>query len=123
MHTDLIQLPPERRVRAVIDYAFDGIHHVRNFAAKDVDSPHPSWACTVGSNLCTVDHDNLTRLVLAAAEYGVRVDIRPAGPRNLKLFFWPRFSRDGAFWQRAPRLAHWQDHFQYETRLTQSNQP
>lgn len=114
--TDLIQLPEAERVEAVINHAFSGLHHVRKFT-EHKNGPHSWWSCNVSAGLCTVDFDNLTRLVVAATEYGVRVEIDPAGPRQLKLRMFPRYQRGGAFYERAPRLSHWISGFAYEDRL------
>lgn len=119
--TDLIQLPAAERVEAVISHAFGGLHHVRKFTEHKSKFPH--WTCNVYSDvLCTVDWDNLTRLVVAAAEYGVRVEMACAGPHCIKLMMHPRYSRGGDVSERYPRLSDWTSRFAYADRLARANE-
>jgi hypothetical protein len=115
---DLIELPAAERIESVINHAFGGLHHVRKFT-EHKETKYSWWSCNV-HDLCTVDSDNLTRLVVAAVEYGIRVEIGTAGPRYLKLRMFPRYAREGAFHERAPRLTHWAILFDYAHRLNRA---
>lgn len=66
------------RAERVVDFAFGGMHHV--FSARFEDGH--LW-CSVYGSLSTWDFDGLTRLVVAAHEHCVRIDVRPSAPRHL----------------------------------------
>lgn len=120
--TDLIQLPPAERVESIINHAFGGLHHVRKFT-EHKEARYSWWTCNVSADIiCTVDLDGLTRLVVSAVEYGVRVEIEPAGPRHLKLLLFPRYQRGGEYHERCPRLSHWTSEFAYEDRLKRAKE-
>lgn len=118
--TDLINLPPEQRVVAVIDHAFGGVHHVRNLR-KHTESKYPYWSCSFYAPICNWDFDNLTRLVVASLEYGVRIELAGGGPNKMKLQLFPRYTRDGAIHDRIPRLEDFATDFDYDNRLANAS--
>ncbi len=97
--TDAIELPQEVRMERVLSVAFRGIHHCPRLKKEYRNL----WTVTV-SPISTWDFDQLTRLVIAAHHYGVRVEIEPGGPRRIKLVLTPRSSRDGCFSKRHPTI-------------------
>lgn len=54
--------------------------------------------------LATVDHDSLTRLVLAAHAHCVRVEIEPSNNQGVRIIFWPRSKTEGSLMERQPTL-------------------
>ena len=120
--TDLIQLPAEDRVVSVLAHAFGGLHHVRGFKEHALPDT-PWWECTVSTgDLCTVDSEGLSCLVIASLEYGVRVELDAAGPRRIKLRLHPRYSRGGACWERIPRVSDVLSQFAPASRLERVNE-
>lgn len=57
-----------------------------------------------GNGLATFDFGGLTRLVFLCHDARIRVSIDPAGPRHLRLSFFPR-SHEGSGTARHPNLA------------------
>lgn len=99
--------PLGRRVADVLGEAAHGLYHI----VRAVDSPRTDWTnryCIEicyepgyhGLDLCTVDGDGLTRLVLLCHDAGLRLSISPRTFRAVTLEFWPRESRTGAISQR-----------------------
>src|SRR3990167_5588817 len=68
----------DTRLRAVVDLAFGGVHHVGKITKYEDGSP-PMWSFTVSEGLSTFDASALTRLVVAAHDQCVRVSIYPGG--------------------------------------------
>lgn len=56
------------------------------------------------SRLATHDSDRLTRLVIAAHQHSVRVEIEPAGPTTIRVIFWPRDRAAKESMERHPTL-------------------
>lgn len=96
--TDLIELPAEKRMEAVLAFTFHGIHHCDNI------EKNPDFWRTKTSSLATFDFDGLTRLVIAAHAYGVRAQVSPCGPRDIRITLHPRKSRSGGFTERHPTI-------------------
>ena len=86
----------DTRLRAVVDLAFGGVHHVGKITKYEDGSP-PMWSFTVSEGLSTFDASALTRLVVAAHDQCVRVSIYPGGPRRLKVWLHVRPGRDGNY--------------------------
>lgn len=82
----------------VIYHAFGGEHHVTSLKKY----PH-YWSFLVMSGLSTWDAMELTRLVWAAHEYAIRVEVGNGGPCRLKILLHPR-TRDGLWHERHPTL-------------------
>jgi hypothetical protein len=83
-------------------YVVGGAHHV---CAKikpcstngiEVNIRDGIWA--------TFDSDYLTKLVVCAHEYCVRVEISSSGPGRIKLRLHKREGRKGRLWQRHPTI-------------------
>lgn len=55
------------------------------------------------ARLSTYDFNGLTKLVLMAHKYAVRVDIQPSGPKMIKICIWQR-KREGSFSERHPTI-------------------
>lgn len=54
--------------------------------------------------IATYDFDRLTRLVIAAHDECVRVEVSPSAPRYLKVSMWPRKGRDGSMMTSHPTI-------------------
>jgi hypothetical protein len=89
----------EQRLEAVLARAYRGLHHVPNEIKK-----HPRyWETNVYDSISTFDFDVLTRLVLAAHRYAVRLEIDSSGPSLLKLRLFARV-RHGNRYDRHPTI-------------------
>lgn len=79
-----------------------GFHHIYGTPKPhgngiEISLPH-GWA--------TFDFDRLTRLVFAAHDQCVRVEIRQSGPRMLRFILHKRHARDGRMHRRHPTIEH-----------------
>lgn len=54
--------------------------------------------------VATHDGDHLTRLVLAAHDLGVRIDVSPCTPKALRISMWTRPDREGSMGRRHPTM-------------------
>jgi hypothetical protein len=80
---------PAERIERVVEVAFRGVHHCDGWRKrKDIGWGGVSFVHYAG--LATYDYDELTRLVVAAHEECVRVEIEGCGPRYLRIFLSPR---------------------------------
>lgn len=87
-------------MEAVLAHAFRGIHHVKN-----IHKECPTWWwVSVYDGLSTYDFDQLTRLVLAAHRYCVRVEIGGSAPRRVKITLHTRTGRTGFMSCRHPTI-------------------
>lgn len=94
---DPVELPAEERIERVINHAFGGWHHVK------VKERTPKYArVNVCQDLSTHDWDLLTRLVVAAHTYGVRVEIAPCNMHFVSVWLHPRFTREGSLTDQHP---------------------
>jgi hypothetical protein len=89
----IIALPFEERAERLLCFVFGGMHHV--YSLKKQPAPYPWWSMIHSGYVSTYDFDHLTRLVVAAHHYCVRVEITNGGPRALKIMLHPRHGRDG----------------------------
>lgn len=92
----------DERCRRVIDLAFRGEYHCSGWDNRQGIGPWGMELSVYGS-IATYDFDVLTRLVVAAHDEAVRVDISPSGPRLLKLSLFPR-EREGSMTKRHPTM-------------------
>lgn len=74
------------KTNAVLATVYRGIHNV---PGKIVIAPPKDGHIYVNAygGLSTTDHDQLTRLVIAAHDHCVRVEIKPCNPQLLRLIF------------------------------------
>lgn len=91
----------EVRAERVLSKAFRGIHHAGNI--KKFGGPYPWWETSVYGGLSTCDLDDMTRLVIAAHDNCVRVEVTSSGPRMVKLLLHNR-KRDGTISERHPTI-------------------
>lgn len=82
--------PFEERAKAMLSRVFGGLHHVSSLKVSSREV-----TCIHHGDLATYDWDQLTRLVLAAHEYCLRVCIRQGGVGSVKVVVHPRINRDG----------------------------
>lgn len=90
------------RIGRVLSETFGGPHHVDWSRVHEEDFEQASYNVTDG-RLATFDGEELTRLVCSAHAHAVRVEIRPSGPRRVKIWLSER-GREGAFHERHPTL-------------------
>lgn len=120
--TDLIQLPPVKRMECVIDYAFGGIHHTRGLKKHKESNGFEWWEFTVSDgSMSTEDADELTRLVISSLEYGVRAEVSGGGPYRIKVRLFPRNQRGGFLFERIRRVSDHLSVFSPATRLESVN--
>lgn len=79
---------------------FGGAHHIN---AEIKPYGHGWCVNTHKSIFSTYDFIGLTKLVLMAHKYAVRVEIEPSGPRMLKICIWQRV-RTGSIAERHPTI-------------------
>jgi hypothetical protein len=101
-------LPPEcaeaeRRAELVLSCAFRGIHHVDEWRRRY------AFGSGVAINiychgLATYDFDELTRLVVAAHDHCVRLEISAISPTHVRLAFHCRERDAEAVWDRHPTI-------------------
>lgn len=104
--TDLIQLQPVERIERVVDYAFGGLHHTRGLKRHKEGNGFEWWEFTVSDgSMATEDADELTRLVIASLEYGVRAEVSGGGPYRIKVRLFPRNQRGGHLHERIRRVS------------------
>lgn len=89
--------PFEVRAERVLAITFRGIHHC------DKITKHEWGWTTLADVMATFDFDELTRLVIAAHDECVRVQVSPAGCRRIKLTLHDR-KRVGHIFTRHPTL-------------------
>lgn len=89
----------------VLGQVYQGIYHLprSNWEPKRWKDPRFVWA-TVPGGISTVDGFHLTALVVLCHDRRLRVEISSAGPRDLRLTFHPRPTREGGIAQRCPHL-------------------
>ncbi|HDL84809.1 MAG TPA: hypothetical protein ENH11_00475 [Candidatus Acetothermia bacterium] len=92
----------EDRMRAVLAYTFRGIHHAPEIKSLPAFGTEPGWEVNCSHILATYDFDLLTRLVMAAHKYCVRVSLEQSGPRMVKIIMWPRYTQVGETVLRHP---------------------
>lgn len=91
----------EAKCERVLAIAFRGIHHVPGWSKRDACGPD-GIEVRVSHTLDTFDYDVLTRLVVAAHDECVRVEVCPS-MRDLKLYLHVR-KREGSFSERHPDM-------------------
>lgn len=98
--------PPEERILRVLEITYRGIHH-----APKIHKHSPRyWTVNNYGDLSTYDWDTLTRLVIAAHDLAVRVEIGSSGPRRVKLHLSAR-TRTGEMTERHPTIDEAIDRF------------
>ncbi len=97
--------PDVAKAMKVLEIAFLGEHHLPyEVKVYPLGGGREMVETNVCDGLSTFDFDRLTRLVLAAHDCCVRVEIDSSGPRMLKLRLHPRQGREGEMWQRHPTM-------------------
>lgn len=105
---DTLVVPPELpegifRIAWVTDVVFDGNHHIPSPRyLRLVDRPAASFLIHPRT-IASFDFSEMTRLVVAAHEAAVRVEIGVGGFRELELFLYAR-QRQGGMSERHPDL-------------------
>jgi hypothetical protein len=92
----------EARIERVLAAAFRGIHHVPGWPRRKECGEGVSIIKLAG--LATFDWDELTRLVIAAHDECVRVEILPASPRDLKILLHTRVRDAESSYERHPTM-------------------
>lgn len=92
----------ERRVANMLHHVFYGVYHVAGSISRGKWEGDYVQIC-LSSIGATVDFNTLTRLVVAAHDFGVRLEISPASSHYLRLEMWPR-SRSQKLTQGHPTM-------------------
>jgi hypothetical protein len=80
-----------------------GMHHLNNYSLKKVNWEHDYYIEFVyDRDLCTVDKNDLTKLVVLAHQMKLRVSIEGAAHRYVRLIFHQRTGEKNDFTQRYP---------------------
>ncbi len=95
--------PLGRRVANMLEEVFSGIYHIDK-AIQRTDWTD-QWVITirVSRDLSTFDSDYLTKLVLAAHDHAIRVEISACNMQCVKIQFHAR-TREGQIYQRHPAI-------------------
>lgn len=96
----VFDLSDAARMLAVLDSIFCGLHHLPHGHATRYGL---GLRVTYPGDFATFDGDTMTRAVLAAHHFAVRVSVGPAGPHRLAVCVWPR-QRDGSGSRRHPDI-------------------
>jgi hypothetical protein len=100
--SDLPREEVEKRCEELLSRVYFGIHHVPYWEKRK------EWGSglkvTVPNSLASYDFDYLTRLVVAAHDLCIRVQVTPAGPKQLSIEMHPRSGREGKTWDRHPTI-------------------
>ncbi len=97
--------PFAAKVADILGDVFFGIYHlnIRSIRKVDWNNDHDIEIVIYGG-LSTFDSDQLTRLVVLCHDRMVRLEIRPANFKHLRLCFGLRTSRAGEIYTRHPTL-------------------
>lgn len=88
--------PFQRKVADILGMVGNGIYNAPVAHDKiDWDYGFNGVSVTWGRSMSTFDFSELTLLVLLCHEARIRCCIGPAGPRLLRLSFWPRVAKGG----------------------------
>lgn len=102
--TELFAMPGLARAQAVLDAAFRGRHHIPGNVKVGADGKWVWLEANVSGGVSTFDYDVLTRLVFAAHDLCVRVEIQRSGGSLIRLMLSPRYTREGSTMDRHPGL-------------------
>lgn len=80
---------------------FGGFHHV---TAPFREFGRGICINTTTSYMATFDYDHLTKAVIMAHNWGVRLSISGSGPNMIKIALWKRHKRDGNISERHPTI-------------------
>lgn len=98
-----IELTTEHRLNKVVSFVWRGLHNAPKIKKEQCNTGCEMWEINTRP-LASFDFDGLTRLVLAAHEYAVRVEVGPSGPGMVKVRLWPRV-REGSWNERHPEIS------------------
>jgi hypothetical protein len=104
---ELFAMDPVDRAWAVLDITYRGRHHLPSGGRNVTVHRNGNWTyleANVIAQLATFDYDELSRLVFAAHDYCVRVEIAQSGRGMVKLLLHPRNTREGSTMVRHPGL-------------------
>jgi len=110
------------RIEQTLADAFRGLHHAGKFRHLDGYTETNVYAGRMSTGrTSTFDFDTLTRLVFAAHDWCVRVELDDSSPRMVKLRLHPRRARRGETYARHPTLREavdkWRDQHDIEDGL------
>lgn len=93
-----VMRPFKDRAKKMLSRVYGGDHHVRRLRDEG-----RFMTCLHGGDLASFDFDHMTRLVLGAHEYCLRVSVSNGGPNQLKIWVWDR-KREGRMSERHPTI-------------------
>lgn len=88
------------RAECVMAACFRGLHNHRG----KLERHERYWIATCHHSLSSYDSNDLTRLVLAAHKFHVRVEVQPANIKVLRIMLHDRQREGTATWDRHPTI-------------------
>ena len=88
------------RVESAISYVFGGLHNAPKM--NEINSFRYTVSVNTFQDFSTFDSDRLTRVVIAAHMYCVRISANSSGPNMVKYTFWARDQQSEDFSERHP---------------------
>lgn len=95
-----MKMTDEERFNVVVNYAFDGWHHVEG--RKQAGTRTVSFTCY--GDLSTYDFNVLTKLVLAAHAVRCLVELSQSQPRRIKVYLSARENKPKSWSEHHPSL-------------------
>ena len=97
------ELPPFKdRAESLLDFVYRGLWHCPPIHISRGANTY--WHINHRGYLSTYDGDLLTRFVLGAHHYCLRVSLAPSGPGMVEVRIHNRKGRDGDFYERHPTI-------------------
>ena len=89
----------------ILTKLFQGMHHIPKSQIEKMNWEHDRFlSFTYGGSMATFDGNMLTRLVILAHEYKVRVEITPCNFKYFTINFHNRINRNGRYYERHPTV-------------------
>lgn len=92
-------MTPEERLNVVVNHVFGGWHHVRSRKACGTGVQFAFYG-----DFSTFDYTIMTKLVLACHAVRVRAEVKPNGPRMLKVYLHCRENKPDSWSEHHPDL-------------------
>lgn len=101
---DAKEMTFEERAQWVVDAAWRGAYHCDGWRRRQPFGRGVVFSVRAGGDFASFDGDTLTRLLFAAHDACVRVEIGGANYQFIKVYLHPRESREGRVFSRHPSI-------------------